>query len=667
MQRLVLLMIVVLSGGFSVRTWGQSCILGEAPSDFCTAPRVIPGNEGQHVVLMDVHNATGPGEVQCNFIVGRTVWFSVTPAISGPVTISTCHPATSFDTVLEVFSGGDGACASMTPVACNDDTADPLCTNGCSGAGSTVTFDAWAGVHYRFAVGSYNDNSGGCPLCLGVIVTIGQPCGDPPRGLACGVATELPGTPGTHQVEVDVADAAAIPGQPQPGCVAEPVGHPQWFKTTPQVSGPMVFTTCHPTTTYDTVVAAYAGDCTGLLVNLACSDDELRAQCGLPCNTFGRSSQVVVYGTEGQTYYFQVGSYNNNGAQCELCLGAALTILDCNAMGPPTAQISAPTDLQCACDVILVMGSAFAPGESFGSYRLDYRPLGGGSWTAIRTSREPLVSDVLAVWDTTGLGEGWYALRLTVSSLCGADATDIRIVRLDKSFDSLEIREPDPLEVVGRGVCPDGTAWDQCFDHYVVGYRPIGGVFQHVDLMNPTYQDSVINDPLAAWNSSLVPDGAYELQVMGTTVCGRQDQANVQVIVDNTAPTAVITSPTECQCIAGGLRPIFGTAADSHLAHWTLQYTGGPHHGWVDINHGSLSAFNTVLGYWDTSGLPPCDYTLRLIATDDAVLDCNGAIHHQTEYLVSVSLGPCYDFDVDDDGDIDLIDYREFETEFTGP
>jgi hypothetical protein len=52
---------------------------------------------------------------------------------------------------------------------------------------------ATAGVCYRFSVGSFIVNSAGCFLCLGVIVTIGAPCGDPPVNLDCTLAREMPG------------------------------------------------------------------------------------------------------------------------------------------------------------------------------------------------------------------------------------------------------------------------------------------------------------------------------------------------------------------------------------------------------------------------------------------------------------------------------------------
>ena len=60
----------------------------------------------------------------------RDIWFrfkaTCTNGIPLVADISTCHAATSFDTVLTVFSG---TCENLTEVACNDDATAPGCQN----------------------------------------------------------------------------------------------------------------------------------------------------------------------------------------------------------------------------------------------------------------------------------------------------------------------------------------------------------------------------------------------------------------------------------------------------------------------------------------------------------------------------------------------------------
>jgi hypothetical protein len=76
---------------------------------------------------------------------------------------------------------------------------------------------------------------------------------------------------------------------------------------------------------------------------------------------------------------------------------------------------------------------------------------------------------------------------------------------------------------------------------------------------------------------------------------------------------------------------------------------------------------DALLAPWDTSTLPTCAYTLRLIVFDTAVIDGNGAIQNRAEYTVTVNVGGLCPVDLDGDGDEDLLDYAAFQECFTGP
>lgn len=241
---------------------------------------------------------------------------------------------------------------------------------------------------------------------------------------------------------------------------------------------------------------------------------------------------------------------------------------------------------------------------------------------------------------------------------------------MDDVFSSLELTGPSG--VVGGKVCPHGTAWDTCFEEYAVEYAPSGsGIYQPVIAAQPLYTSTVTNDPLlpmVQWNTlaPAVPDGDYDLRLTGVTTCGEIAQDVVQITIDNTAPMAAILSPVDCAEVGGEVE-IIGTVADANLSKWVLQYTGGGAYSWVTIESGDVPVFNDVLGYWDTSALDACAYLLRLLVTDAASVDCNGAVHHVSEYAVAVLLGECGDFDSDHDGDVDLVDYAAFALNFTGP
>jgi hypothetical protein len=637
---------------------------------------VISGDVGQHVVLMDASAATGV-TAYCGMTVGHTVWFQVTPTVTGPVTISTCHPATTYDTVLEVWSGGDAECNVMADVDCNDDTIAPECANGCSGTGSRVTFIATAGTRYRFAIGSYNQNSAGCTLCLGVIVTIGQPCGDPPTNIVCGTARELPGAPGVHGVEIDAQDALSA-GESW-SCSASVVRN-VWFRFISEVTGVARFSTCHPTTTYDTVARALQGDCSGIMIERGCNDDFGAPECVNPCgNYIGSDFSFAV--NAGEEYFLEVGAYGY-AVGCDLCLGATLTIVDqCDVdTTPPIAVISTPLSWPApsgvTCDSTMIYGSAHDPDGTFDRYTVEYLPVNGSTWIPIYSSPNPVVNGNLlggGTWNTGGLSQGWYFLRLSASNVCGRSSSVVAWLFVDKQYDNASIRSPANGAVLGGSVCVDGTVWDENArgaDSYTVRYAPLPAAtpFNPVDPAHLTYAGTVLNDPLASWNTRAgIPDGNYRLRLDATDQCGRASTPQTRdVVIDNTAPIAVITAPTSCSYVQGQV-DILGTASDAHLDGWALYYTGGDAHAWVTIASGTTPVINGLLGRWNTAGLRPCAYTLRLVVTDKSVLDCNGALRNQSEYVVSVNIGSCGDFDADHDGDVDLRDYRSFEDAFTGP
>ncbi len=335
---------------------------------------------------------------------------------------------------------------------------------------------------------------------------------------------------------------------------------------------------------------------------------------------------------------------------------------------PPVAKLDEPRPLACVCEPVEIFGTA--TDDNFVQYLLEYRAVTDPAWTTIATSMTPVVADLLGVWSTTGLTQGRYLIRLTVQDACGFTETAVNLVWLGTVFDNLTVREPDPGEVIGGNVCVDGTVWDSfCFDSYVVDYQVAGGsTWSPVDPAQPVYTSTVINDPMAHWNTigSGIPDGAYTLRVVGSDDCGNMAREFIEVVVDNTPPVAVINDPTPCSYVEG-IVTVVGTAADANLASWVLQYTGGDESGWVTINSSAGPVSNGVLGEWDTSELRPCAYTLRLVVWDTATLNCNHTSRHRSEYAVSVNVGACGDFDTDDDGDVDLFDYFWFKDAYTGP
>lgn len=330
---------------------------------------------------------------------------------------------------------------------------------------------------------------------------------------------------------------------------------------------------------------------------------------------------------------------------------------DCTDATAPIAEIDDPATLDCVCNLHPVLGSAYDAEDGLAYWRLYRKAPTAAAWTLIASStNSEVIDDQLAIWNTTAPA-GYYYLRLVVENDCGAISETQTLVYLDKAPPSLTLRRPDNGDIRGGEICIDGTAVDNCPGTLAVEWRTAGaGVYAPVTNVAAAW---VTTDPLGTWvTPNAVPDGNYDIRVRATDDCGNTSSLTRTITVDNTPPVAAIASPLDCEYVAGVV-PIFGTASDAHLGSWSLQYTGGDAPGWVEIAAGGAGVVGGLLAEWDTTGLRPCAYTLRLVATDRSVLDCSGGLlRNQAEALVSVNIGsPC---DVNHDGSADFFDVDPF-------
>src|SRR5262249_26536089 len=76
-----------------------------------------------------------------------------------------------------------------------------------------------------------------------------------------------------------------------------------------------------------------------------------------------------------------------------------------------------------------------AADSRFAYYRLEYRTRGAANWVTLAdTTRVPVTDSILAGWDTRGLTDGDYDLRLTVADTLGLAATSVVPVSVDNHF-----------------------------------------------------------------------------------------------------------------------------------------------------------------------------------------------------------------------------------------
>ena len=636
---------------------GPAPQLGGAANDECDAAAVIPGNTVTYnPPLLNTLGAVAEiCEAQENCETGNvgtsnSVWYVYSPDQDGAIRVDTA--GSNYDTVLSVFdrcgAGKPGSCNTPIQFVCNDNIG--------LGSISQVELAVEVGRTYFIKVADQNTLTGGGSLDFNLVfIPPNDRC--PDARTISGVAFDPPLLPITHATEeaCEADDSCELNGFGASNTV--------WYRYTPSCDGSISVNTNG--SSYDTVLSVWDGcgmsfgpDYPCLVANeIACDDD----------SGMGLNSQLVdVPVSEGVDYLIKVGQFDAAPGSGTL----DFNFLFDGAL-PPLAEITSPLPDDCLCDSVAVRGSISASDGSAVPWILDFQPVAGGAWMVLAADTGVKSDEMLLLWDTSGLAPGDYLLRLSARDACGVSTTDVAVNAIRPQFDTVEVRSPEAGAVVGGAVCIDGTvAGSVCFDEYTVSFRPAGsGDFAPVDPGHPVYDSAVVNDPLApnGWNTTALPDGDYELLVKAFDLCDGVQEALRTITIDNTPPIALISQPSACAFFDDAVE-IRGTAEDDHDPHWILQYTGGDDPNWTTIVQGQGSVIDGLLGIWDVSILPPCAYTLRLLVSDAAIVDCAGP--NTSEFLMSVQTMPTIDacpIDFDGDGDQDLDDYAEFQNCHTGP
>lgn len=158
-----------------------------------------------------------------------------------------------------------------------------------------------------------------------------------------------------------------------------------------------------------------------------------------------------------------------------------------------------------------------------------------------------------------------------------------------------------------------GTAGGSEFDHYVISW----GLTTAATLENIfTSTSAVSSGTLYQLSSTAYADGFYRLKLESVSTGGQTTEATVNFHIDNTAPTAEITSPAEGAAVSGNL-PIIGTASDAVFLHYLLQYKRSSDASFVNLSSSGTAVTTGSLGDWNTTGLSG-NYVLKLTVQDQA-------------------------------------------------
>ncbi len=216
---------------------------------------------------------------------GHSVWFSWTPASSGPVIVAACPYTERPGPFVAVYTGN--GVGSLTLVG-----RDAAGGTNCTREPGEAEFDAVAGTTYRIAVDGDSTNVGSFSLELQ-----GRPAND--EFATAEVLSPTPMTAGGSNLF-----ASKQAGEPDHA--GDPGGHSLWFSWTPSSSGPADITACGRTREIDTLLAVYTGAAVNSLTAVASNDDAPEPPANELCEYSRGNSEVEFAAVAGTTYRIAV-------------------------------------------------------------------------------------------------------------------------------------------------------------------------------------------------------------------------------------------------------------------------------------------------------------------------------------------------------------------------
>ena len=181
---------------------------------------------------------------------------------------------------------------------------------------------------------------------------------------------------------------------------------------------------------------------------------------------------------------------------------------------------------------VTLSSTASDSGSGIASRAYEYSPAGAGSW-----SSSP------AAFDTTGVSDGLYDLRVIVTDVAGNSTTSALVAnrRVDNTAPSASLTSPADASFVSATVAVSANSTDpggSGTDSVLFERRPVGGG-------SWTTIDTDSSSPYSvSWDTGSLADGDYELRAHATDQAGNSQLSALRTVtVDNTAPSASMDDP----------------------------------------------------------------------------------------------------------------------------
>lgn len=216
-----------------------------------------------------------------------TVWWKWTATETGRFRLDTCQTVPSFDSVIGVYVGPNAA--NLTEIAKNDD-------GGCGSTNlSTLSFDAIAGVEYRFSVGTFGSES------LNIRLSLRRT----PLNDNYAAAYDFGAAQGS--VRGSNFEATRELGEPRNGDATI------WWKWVAPTSGSYHLDTCDTVPAADTYLGVYTGASVAQLLETATADDG-------SCGGGSALTELDFNAVQGTEYRFSVGTFGSESQNIVLGL-----------------------------------------------------------------------------------------------------------------------------------------------------------------------------------------------------------------------------------------------------------------------------------------------------------------------------------------------------------
>ncbi len=291
---------------------------------------------------------------------------------------------------------------------------------------------------------------------------------------------------------------------------------------------------------------------------------------------------------------------------------------------PPTVTINSPQREQHIKGRVALIGSAFdnSPLKDFDSYELNYglsisdnqEP----NWQKDRFSQiksSEVRNDTLGIFDTIGLADSLYRIRLLAVDTLKHSSKDEILVTVDNTAPRVEIIRPVARDTIDQRIDILATVADRHIARYLLEHKMRYHQSWQV-LLDQQSERSLENQLLHTWENQS-DSGEVTLRLTAWDKAGNTSADSVQFLLNNPnfqRPTATISEPQDNAYVHDWI-PITGFVRDESALHYRLALRA-PNLDTL-LAEGNTPKENEALYVLDTKAFADGKYTLVLTVTNE--------------------------------------------------